>query len=608
MEDTFLIKILANAQQALDEIKEVNQKLGNTTEQAEKVKKSLTMTDVWAGFTMAKGVVMGVVGALSEFVGSANSARMAMMGLNGVANANAQDMATANRYAKELSSDGLIKLSTASNTLKYLMSSGFNISEAMNIAKSMKDIGAFNNVVGNLDQAMVDAARGIKTGSMELIENIGFTERLSAVMMHANISTAQGIDITNNAAQKQALYNSVIAQGNKFQGDAARLTNDSLGVYAKLVTTYEQLKVKIGETLNVAFVPLADVLTKVVTFLREHFAIAAGIATGAIAGMVAPAITLAGAISGIGAAVTAATGGMNLLVAAAVALGVTTVAYSATIDQSTESVKQNTTAVIDNKNAKIEAEQDLITRIKATQFEYMTAEEKKVETARQSLYKIQSMQDEYHAKSTQTNYEAQQAELAELNRLETVAAQNLENALNEKNNKHKKANDKTIELAKQMHDRLIELEKQFANRKYDIENHAEGVKKRADAKELKRMQNYGMDQVDLGEKIAKTKIKGDEQSTESGLKQTQSALSSMQSIFAAQSNQSRAMFNINKGLSLAQATIATHEGATNAYDSGAKIDPPCIWIILFTVFYCWLFINIFAVFGVFVHCQNWHMV
>lgn len=577
MEDTFLIKILANAQQALDEIKEVNQKLGKTTEEAEKAKKSLTMTDVWAAFTMAKGVVMGVVGALSEFVGSANNARMAMMGLNEVSKAYGQDSQKANQYAKELTNDGLMQLTSSAQTLKFLMSSGFNISEAMDIARSMKDIGAFNNTIGNLDQAMADAAKGIKTGSIELIENIGLTQKLSAVMDDAGVSTAAGIDITNNAAQRQALYNAIIAEGNKFQGNAAKLAGDSVGIYSQLGNAYDQLKVKIGETLNVAFVPLAEILTKVVTFLREHFAVAAGIATGAIAGMVAPAIALAGAISGIGAAVTAATGGMNLLIAAAVALGVTTIAYSAAIDQSTESVKQNTTAVTDNKNAKIEAEQDLITRIKATQFEYMTAEEKKVETARQSLYKIQALQDEYHAKSTQTNYAAQQAEIAELNRLETVAAQNLENALNEKNNKHKKANDKTVNLAKEMHDRLIELEKQFANRKYDIESHAEGVKKRADAKELKRMQSYGMEQVDLGEKIAKTKIKGDEQATESGLKQTQSALSSMQSIFAAQSNQSRAMFNINKGLSLTQATIATYEGATNAYASGAKIDPTGVW-------------------------------
>ena len=53
--------------------------------------------------------------------------------------------------------------------------------------KAMKDIGAFNNVVGDLGQAYEDSTKGLKTGSMELIENIGLTQRLSTVMKDAGI-------------------------------------------------------------------------------------------------------------------------------------------------------------------------------------------------------------------------------------------------------------------------------------------------------------------------------------------------------------------------------------------------------------------------------------
>jgi hypothetical protein len=72
-------------------------------------------------------------------------------------------------------------------------------------------------------------------------------------------------------------------------------------------------------------------------------------------------------------------------------------------------------------------------------------------------------------------------------------------------------------------------------------------------------------------------LKQEKEKKEAGLAQAQSAISSAQAVFAAQANKSKSMFEINKELSITQATIATYEGATHAYASGAKIDSTGVW-------------------------------
>ena len=612
MSDTLLIKILANAQQALNEIKEVNQKLGNTTEQAEKVKKSLTMTDVWAGFTMAKGVITSVVGALTEFTGSANSARLSVLGLNEVSKAYGQSALQANKDAKELTEDGLMKLISSSQTLKFLLASKFSISEAMDIAKSMKDIGAFNNTIGNLDQAMVDAAKGIKTGSIELIENIGLTQKLSSVMDAAGVSTAQGIDITNNAAQRQALYNAIMAEGNKFQGNAAKLASDSLGIYAQLGNSYEQLKIKIGETLNVGFVPLAEMLTKAVTLLKDHFAIAAGIAIGAMSGLVVATGTLTIAVASLATAVTGATAGMNLLVAAVVALGIGGASagvisltnnvdkFSIALTESNERIqaikngladmtKEELRAQIAQKQRELDIQNARNDRLYAQRAEQLAELERmksvrawNTEEKQLAADKIKQSIDINDAvrRENKQSLELYKQQLAAILNAPPVAQNtinNIQTVLDEALKANKKQLDSALAQIVEFNKKVEEYDKSRVNNTIDIESHAKGVKQRADAKELKRMQSYGMEAVELDEKIAKAKIRGDQDAEESSLSQAQAAISSAQSVFAAQANKSKSMFEINKQLSAVQAGIATYEGATNAYASGAKIDPTGIW-------------------------------
>ena len=146
--------------------------------------------------------VLGFVAALAKATDGANETRKAMLGLESTAKAFGQNFEDANKSVKDLYSDGLMPMDKSIRGFKNLLSVGFDVSQAMQISKAMKDIGAFNNVVGDLGQAYEDSTKGLKTGSMELIENIGLTQRLSAVMKDAGIDISNGIDLTNNAAQR----------------------------------------------------------------------------------------------------------------------------------------------------------------------------------------------------------------------------------------------------------------------------------------------------------------------------------------------------------------------------------------------------------------------
>lgn len=211
--------------------------------------------------------IIGFVGVVNEFKKideAATNQRIAFKGLRSAAEAFGRDAKLMNTYAKELASDGLLKTKQAAEGLKFLMATGFNEKEAFNIGLAFKDVGAYNNVIGDLGQAFVDSSKGIKTGSIELIENIGLTQRLSSVLKSAGIDMKNGIDLTNNAAQRQAVYNSIMREGLKFKGDAADLANDPFGKQMALQNRIENVRAQLGTGL-------LPVKNEVLDFLVDGF-------------------------------------------------------------------------------------------------------------------------------------------------------------------------------------------------------------------------------------------------------------------------------------------------------------------------------------------------
>lgn len=212
--------------------------------------------------TAALGV-MKLIDKLEDCTQVAIDNKKALMGLESVAKAYGVSVDDATKATKDFTKDGLLQMKSATTGMKNILSTGFNITEAMNLSQALKDIGAFNNVTGDLGQAYEDVTKGMRTGSIELIENIGLTQKLSAVMKAKNIDISNGIDLTNNAAQREAFYNMVLKEGEKFKGNAAKLADDQASSQDKANAAMKEAADAIGNRLLPAYSGLMKIVTDV---------------------------------------------------------------------------------------------------------------------------------------------------------------------------------------------------------------------------------------------------------------------------------------------------------------------------------------------------------
>jgi hypothetical protein len=254
-------EVIQEFEEVKKEGKKINDEMSkNSTESAKKTGNLFkTIFEGWQKFSfnafifqMMVKQITGFISSLTQLAKKADEAKLAMVGLKSVSEAMGEDGGAAQKAAKEIVklSGGLVNLQQAGQGLKFLISSGYSVQEAFKLSESMLEIGAFNNVVGNLGQAYTDATKGIKTGSVELTENIGLTQRLSSVMKQANISIENGIDITNNANQRQALYNSVLKQSEGFVGNLKQVQNEYTGAIAKSQLEITNFIVNLGKMVQ----------------------------------------------------------------------------------------------------------------------------------------------------------------------------------------------------------------------------------------------------------------------------------------------------------------------------------------------------------------------
>src|SRR5574344_1681491 len=122
--------------------------------------------------TAAVGV-MKLIDKLEDCTQVAIENKKALMGLESVAKAYGVSVEDATKATKDFTNDGLLQMKSATTGMKNILSTGFNVSEAMKLSQALKDIGAFNNVTGDLRQAFEDATKGMRTGSRSEERRVG---------------------------------------------------------------------------------------------------------------------------------------------------------------------------------------------------------------------------------------------------------------------------------------------------------------------------------------------------------------------------------------------------------------------------------------------------
>ena len=69
-------------------------------------------------------------------------------------------------------------------------------------------------------------------------------------MKEANVDISNGIDLTNNATQRQALYNAVLKESQKFSGDAAIYSKTFAGALDQTKQSVTEFQSELGNMLK----------------------------------------------------------------------------------------------------------------------------------------------------------------------------------------------------------------------------------------------------------------------------------------------------------------------------------------------------------------------
>jgi len=238
-------------------------------------------------FAIYESVVFAA-NAIKGLISEANKATTAVLGLSSAAVSVGSTPIKALAVAKELTADNVLKLSTVATSLKYLTQTGFKVNEAKQIVEAFKQIGAFGRVVEDFDQAVIDAARGVKTSSVELIENIGLAEKFAAIMKRANIDISAGIDLQNNKMQRQALLMAIKETAILRSGDLEEYLKQFEGMTKTFAKSWTDMKVAMGYQLQGTILALMGIFKGLITFLNDNASYVIGVVmVGAITALVA---------------------------------------------------------------------------------------------------------------------------------------------------------------------------------------------------------------------------------------------------------------------------------------------------------------------------------
>lgn len=357
-----LINQLENEYRNYQNVK--NSSLDNTKAKASFAEFAQTAGSLTLVFSGVKNAISDTFSTIGDWVTKSNLYESALVGLSSTANAFGQSQYQAREAAKSLAADGLISVTAAASTLKMLMSTGFSLAESLQMAQAAKDIGAFGRVTQDFNQAFMDFGRGIKTGSVELFENIGLTQKMANVMKQANIPMSEGINLTESLAQRQAVLNSVLKQGNINQGDAAKYLSTTGGAMASIATQTDQLKKDFGDITKLIIGSFLPSIKELVGWMRNNLATTISIVAGAISATLLPVIAIAIVqLKALGTQLAFATGGLSLLTAGIAAL----ITYGI-VDHFTKTAK-----AAEDEKEKIDQLKDSVTALSAAELENMIA-------------------------------------------------------------------------------------------------------------------------------------------------------------------------------------------------------------------------------------------
>lgn len=160
---------------------------------------------------------------------------------------------------------GVVDIGDAATSLKNLLSSGFSLPESIKLLEAFSDTAAFGKSAAlDFGEAIRGATEGIRNGNSILVDNVGLTKNLSAILKDAGFAEQDLSRVKDDHNIRQALFNGLLKEALPQMGDADRLTKGWTGSTSALTTAKNNLYAAIGDVIinNKELLALVQTLTQ----------------------------------------------------------------------------------------------------------------------------------------------------------------------------------------------------------------------------------------------------------------------------------------------------------------------------------------------------------
>jgi hypothetical protein len=238
------------AKQAFQELDGIQKRSGSLT--GDIFKGSLSANAAMEAARAFQQVAFAVKDVVTEMTNLAAERQNAFKGLESISNFYQINPAESQRAVKELRlvKAGIIEIGDASIALKNLLSSGFSLPEATKLLEAFSDTAAFGKSQAlSFGEAIKGATEGIRNGNSVLVDNVGLTKNLTAILKDAGYEEKDLARAKEDTNVRQALYNGLLKETLPQMGDANKLTQGWTGNTAALTTAQNNLYAATGNVI-----------------------------------------------------------------------------------------------------------------------------------------------------------------------------------------------------------------------------------------------------------------------------------------------------------------------------------------------------------------------
>lgn len=145
---------------------------------------------------------------------------------------------------------GIVEIGDATTGVKNLLSSGFSLPEATKLMETFSDTAAFGKSAAlTFGDAIRSATEGVRNGNSILVDNVGLTKNLTAILKEAGYSEQDLMRVKEDTNVRMALFNGLVKEAIPQMGDADKLTESWTGSTAALAMATDNLYGAVGNII-----------------------------------------------------------------------------------------------------------------------------------------------------------------------------------------------------------------------------------------------------------------------------------------------------------------------------------------------------------------------